>query len=89
MHPVKSSQIESIGFHPETGILAIKFLRGHEYRYQNCTQKDFDDLIASPSPYSLFNSRIKTHPEDYPYTKMPAVQTAGKTNEEPFTTEPE
>lgn len=78
---VKSSQIEALGFHPETGILAVKFKGGAEYRYQNVTQAQYDALLKAPSVYSLFNSTIKAHPATHPYVKMPVVQTAGKTNE--------
>jgi len=87
MTGVKSSQIESLGYHPETKTLAVKFLKGAEYRYANVEPAQYDALIKAPSVYSLFNSTIKANPATYPYTKMPPVQTAGETNiPEPKTT---
>ncbi len=80
MTGVKSSQIEALGYSPETQVLAVKFIRGGEYRYDNVTQAQYDALKSAASVYSLFNSTIKANPTLYPYTKMPGVQVAGETN---------
>jgi len=54
MIPVTSSQIESVGFDPETGKGYVRFLaRGRGttslYEYEGCTQEEATAIITAPS----------------------------------------
>lgn len=73
---VKSSQIESIGHHPETNTLAIKFKGwgdkpGSVYHYQNFTAQQFDEFKKAKSIGSHFKTNIKTFTEKHPFVKQP------------------
>jgi hypothetical protein len=50
MTPVASSQIESVGFNPETGEGRVAFLSkgsrpGSLYSYPNCTAAEYEQII--------------------------------------------
>jgi len=77
---VESSQIEQVGYDPETATLGIRFKPtkkqaengelGSEYHYANATDDLFGKLCAAESVGSYFGQHIKAHPELYPYTKV-------------------
>jgi hypothetical protein len=51
MVPVSSSQIEAVGFNPETGEGRVAFLAkgsrpGSLYSYPNCSQEEFDQIVS-------------------------------------------
>jgi hypothetical protein len=78
LKPVKSSQIEAIGYDKETNTLAIKFKSGGVYHYSNVTQKHYDDLAGkgkkaseSHSIGSHFYKHIKANREQFPFTRLP------------------
>ena len=59
MIPVSSSNVESIGYDPETQILHVKFIGGSLYQYLNVPQIEYDQLINAPSIGSYLNRNIK------------------------------
>ena len=72
---VESSQLHSIGYHPETQTLAIQFLNkekgpGSLYHYENFTQADWDEFRNAVSFGSHFKKFIKPNAEKYPYTRI-------------------
>ena len=75
---VKSSQIESIGHHPESSTLAIRFHpkdgepegSGGLYHYANFTGDDFDLFKSAESIGSHFYKHIKNNKEKHPYTRI-------------------
>ena len=92
---VESSQIEAVGYDPETQTLGLKFPpnkrqpEGAEYHYGNVSPRTHQALMAAPSIGSYFGQNIKAHPEQYPYTKVeadptpPAPNGSGKATEPP------
>lgn len=73
---VKSSQIASVGYDPETQTLEIEFVPakgapvGSIYRYSNVTPAVYEEMMAAKSQGSFFITRIKVHPEKYPYERV-------------------
>lgn len=61
MNPVKSSNIESVGYNPEEQELHVKFKSGKTFAYDAVDQGEFDRLISSPSVGSTFANKIKPH----------------------------
>lgn len=75
LQTVESSQINAIGYDPETQTLAIQFKNwkgeiGSTYHYSNVTQADFDAFNASESKGKHFGRHIKPHAGKFPYTKV-------------------
>jgi hypothetical protein len=64
---VQSSNLESIGYDPETEILKIKFLNSSVYEYKNVSQVIYDALMNAPSHGSYFNREIRNN---FPYEKV-------------------
>lgn len=59
MKPVSSSNIDSIGFDPETNTLRIKFKSGGEYDYSGVSAEEHEAFISAPSIGKHFFSNIK------------------------------
>lgn len=60
MHFVDSSNVESIGFDPDTCELHVSFLgNGRTYVYFNVEQWVFDEFMQSDSKGIFLNQRIK------------------------------
>ncbi len=59
MHPVVSSNVESVGYHESTQTLRVKFLNGTTYDYKNVSIVEFEQLKNSPSVGSYLNRNIK------------------------------
>ena len=70
MHPVKSSQILSVGYDPKTEILYIEFLNWNVYEYYN-VPGEVSNVLLSPSTSvgSYFYKEIKGH---FEYKKLEA-----------------
>jgi hypothetical protein len=60
MKPVKSSQIESIGYDPASKILAIRFNGGRKlYHYAGVSQEDYDKFQSAESVGKHFGAHIR------------------------------
>jgi hypothetical protein len=65
LRPVKSSQVKSVGYDPQTKTLAVTFVHstaGAIYHYPNVEQATFDAFMASDSAGSFFGQHIKLLP---------------------------
>lgn len=60
LHPVKSTNILSIGYCPMRSIIAVEFASGAMYHYIDCEQSLFDDFLASESKGQFFHRCVKT-----------------------------
>ena len=58
--PVKSSNVKSVGFCPEGGCVEVEFIGGGVYRYSDCDQKLFDELMAADSVGKFVHARLKS-----------------------------
>ena len=70
MQPVKSSQIDSVGYDPATKTLAVKFLTGGIYHYANVEPEAFDALKSADSIGKHFGQHIRGNSDKYPHTKV-------------------
>lgn len=74
MKEVKSSQLHSVGFDPETGTMAITFRGkdgpGSTYHYANCTQAMHDECMQAESVGNWFGKTLKPNAEKFPFTKQ-------------------
>lgn len=75
MDAVESSQIDSIGYHPETNTLAVRFKnwKGEPsslYHYANFTAEDFAKFKDAESIGSHFGKYIKPFDVKHPFTKI-------------------
>lgn len=67
MIQVSSSNVESIGFNKEDGVLYVKFLSGGLYIYKNVPLFEFEGLKNAPSIGSYLHRNIKNA---YPYERI-------------------
>jgi hypothetical protein len=82
MDEIVSSQLHSIGHHPESNTLAIRFKAKDGspaalYHYANVTAEDFVAFKGAESIGSHFYKNIKPNKEKYPFVcieKMPPSQ---------------
>lgn len=75
LRDVDSSQINAIGYDPETLTLAVQFKGwkgelGATYHYGNVTAEDFEAFKSAESLGRHFGRHIKPFPEKFPYTKV-------------------
>ena len=75
MQKVESSQLHSIGHHPESNTLAITFLNkdkrpGSTYHYANYTPELFAGFQAAESKGTHFGKYIKNAKDKHPYVKV-------------------
>ena len=56
---VRSSNLESVGYDPETRTLEIAFLNGSIYQYANVPQNICEGLMKAASHGTYFDKRIK------------------------------
>lgn len=76
MIKVDSSQLESIGHHPETNTLAVKFPansrqpHGSLYHYQNFTRDDYLAFMTAESKGSHFKKFIRNEVVKHPYEQI-------------------
>lgn len=78
--PVESSQLNSLGYDPESQTLEIEFKTGSVYRYKGVDQQTFDGLMAAESVGRYFGQVIKPNQERFPFEKIqgPAPREAVK-----------
>jgi hypothetical protein len=68
--PVASSNLESVGYDPDTKTLAVKFKGSdHHYEYSGVEPHHHDNLRAAQSPGGYLNGQIKGR---YPHKKVEA-----------------
>ena len=78
MMPVESSQMDAIGYDPDTKILAIRFKAsrktpdkpGSLYHYNNVTSQMFGDFSKAESKGKFFGAHIKPETVKHPYKKI-------------------
>jgi len=58
MIPVTSSNIQAIGYDPDTAILTIAFNNGSEYEYYDVPQHEFDSFYSANSKGKYGNQHI-------------------------------
>lgn len=56
---VRSSNLESVGYDPETQTLEIAFLNGSIYQYFNVPQSVYEGLMGAASHGTYFDRHIK------------------------------
>jgi hypothetical protein len=66
MADLKSSNLQSADYSPETNSLTITFRGGGRYSYADVPESVYAGLLAAPSPGSYFASTIK---DKYSFTK--------------------
>jgi len=57
--PVRSSNIRSVGYDPETRILEVEFHTGGIYQYSGVPETIFQGLMRAVSKGSYFHDHIK------------------------------
>jgi hypothetical protein len=67
MIPVVSSNVDSIGYDPDTQTLRVRFNNGSAYEYMNVPAMEFEQLRSAPSVGSYLNRNVKGN---YPYQKV-------------------
>jgi hypothetical protein len=65
--PVKSSNIESIGYHTESSTLHVHFKGGGHYIYHNVKPAVYEGFLKSESKGKYLSDNIKRH---YHHTKL-------------------
>ena len=74
MTPVESSQIEEVGYDPDSWNLAVRFKGGATYLYLDVEPDVAAPMLAAPEPgWSLgryFSTNVKPHPDRYPYRRL-------------------
>lgn len=63
---VVSSDISSVKYEENTGVMIIRFNKGGEYEYYDVYVEDYYNLITAPSVGRYFNTNIRNK---YQYTK--------------------
>lgn len=61
MHPVSSSNVESVGYDEEAKQLFVKFLNGSYYKYLEVPKTEFDNLKGADSVGCYLNKSIKAN----------------------------
>ena len=64
---VKSSNIRSISYNPETEVLVVEYLNGSMYEYLKVPSYIYDGLVESESKGSFMNKLVKG---TYEYIKI-------------------
>ncbi|NUM79266.1 KTSC domain-containing protein [bacterium] len=64
---VTSSELKSVGYDPNLGILEVEFRNGGIYRYLDVPQYHYDSLLTAESLGKYFNANIHTH---YRYSRL-------------------
>lgn len=59
MREVKSSQVHSVGYHPETKTLAVRFSNGSTYHYANVAPEVHASMLKAESLGKFLSARIK------------------------------
>jgi hypothetical protein len=64
---VTSSNILSVGYEADQGILEIEFTSGAVYQYSGVPAWAFEGIMAADSKGKYFNANVKN---SYPYIKL-------------------
>lgn len=76
MKEVKSSQIQSVGYCPDTKRLSVQFINGGCYQYAGVPPEVHAELQAAESVGKFIHARLKARDGEgqllYPFTKMDA-----------------
>ncbi|MGT2501204.1 KTSC domain-containing protein [Bradyrhizobium guangxiense] len=64
---VASSNVQSIGYEPQSGTLEVEFVVGTVYQYYGVPQNIYDQLMQEPSKGRFLNTYIKNQ---YPYSRV-------------------
>jgi hypothetical protein len=67
-HPVRSSNIHSLGYDADRKELHVKFHSGSEGHYNHVDYSLFTVLLAAPSKGKALHALITKHPEKHPWT---------------------
>ncbi len=67
MHPVSSSNVDSIGYDESTETLYVRFLNNTLYLYKGVSIMVFEQLLNAPSIGSYMHRNIKGV---YPYERI-------------------
>lgn len=68
---VKNSNIQSVGYDPESCTLEVEYKSGSIYQYQDVPQRAYDGLLRAESKGRYLNASIKAK---YPYKRLEFVQ---------------
>jgi uncharacterized protein len=66
MPALRSSNLHSVEYDPETRVMEISFKRGSIYTYADVDQGTYDSLMAAASPGAYFATNIK---DKFSFTK--------------------
>lgn len=61
MEKVNSSNVDEIGYNPETKVLSVRFKQGGLYHYNNVEPEKYDALKKADSIGSHLHKHIKPH----------------------------
>ena len=59
--PVRSTNLEAIGYDPETETMGVRFVDGSAYEYTGVPQKVYDHVRRAPSVGKVFASIVKNN----------------------------
>ncbi|MBV5306472.1 MAG: KTSC domain-containing protein [Desulfobulbaceae bacterium] len=65
--PVISSNIQAIGYDPDSQTLEVEFNHGSVYQYVGVSQGEHEEMMNADSKGQYLNANIKSH---YPYVKL-------------------
>jgi hypothetical protein len=65
--PVRSSNIDAIGYDPRAELLTVRFSSGSTYEYEHVTREQHADLMATDSHGTWFAANIRRHPDRHPF----------------------
>jgi hypothetical protein len=61
MRPVRSSNVEAVGHHVESGGMHVRFKGGDTYVYDGVSAEMFERALAAPSVGSFVHRHLKAH----------------------------
>lgn len=70
LHPVKSTNIHSIGYDPDHQHLHVKFHSGSEGHYNNVDYNTFTAIMAAPSKGKALHALVKSKPKKHPWQPL-------------------
>lgn len=59
VHPLQSSLVASVAYHPALAFLDLVLTNGRRYRYFGVSSQTYNELLQADSKGRFFNSRIK------------------------------
>lgn len=59
MKPVASSNVEAVGFCPDSNCIFVQFRSGGTYRYPDCSQELYSQLCGAESAGKFVNQHLK------------------------------